>query len=277
MTNGTFFPELGDEWEPTRATLHLYANAVGIIPRAHAAFHPRWWHISLKVRPDGLVTESFPLPGSGSAFVRMDLRSHEIVVESSDGRRSAVSMTAGLTGTEMGENLIALVAELGLEGEYVRTKFENDEARSYDPAQAERFFRAIVDVNEAFSEHRNSLVGPVGPIQIWPHGFDIAFEWFGTKTEEYEENGEVQTHHAQLNLGFYPGGRPYFYSNPWPFLAEKLVSVELPHGAEWHQEGWEGSILYYDLLHGDPAARQKLLDYAGAVYEAAAPTLSEDG
>ena len=134
-----------------------------------------------------------------------------------------------------------------------------------------------MDVNEAFTEHRNELEGPVGPIQIWPHGFDIAFEWFGTKTEGYEEGGEVQAHRAQLNLGLYPAGRAYFYSNPWPFAADQLLGVPLPHGAEWHQDGWEGSILYYDQIQGDPEARQKLLDYARAVYKAAAPTLVGDG
>ena len=68
------FPTLPTDGEPTRATLHAYAHAVAALPRAHAAAHPLWWHISLKVRPDGLVTEAMPLPDGGAAFVRMDPR-----------------------------------------------------------------------------------------------------------------------------------------------------------------------------------------------------------
>ena len=83
----------------------------------------------------------------------------------------------------------------------------------------------------------------------------------------------VTEYPSQLNLGFYPEGRAYFYSNPWPFEAEKLLERPLPHGAEWHTEGWEGSILYYDQLAGDPDATTKLAEFARAVFEAAAPTL----
>ncbi len=81
-------------------------------------------------------------------------------------------------------------------------------------------------------------------------------------------------HPAQLNLGFYPGGRPYFYSNPWPFEGGVLLEQELPHGAEWHTEGWQGTILYYDQLQDDPDAESKLLEYAAAVFELSLPTLS---
>ena len=56
------FPALPAEYEPTRETLHAYARAVGSVPRAHGIAHPLWWHISLKVRPEGLVTDAVPLP-----------------------------------------------------------------------------------------------------------------------------------------------------------------------------------------------------------------------
>jgi len=267
-------PPLPEDWEPTRATLHAYALAVGALPRAHAAFHPRWWHISLTVRPDGLVTDSMPLPDGGSFFVRMDLRRHVVVVETSTGEHREVSMAAGLSATEMGEWLIAAAAELGLGGEYVTDKFANDEPRSYDPAAAAAFFHVLTSVELVFAIHRNGLSGEVGPIQLWPHGFDLAFEWFGTRVEEYEENGEVTEYPSQLNLGFYSAGRAYLYSNPWPFEADRLLAEELPSGAEWHTEGWEGSILYYDQVAGKPEADEQVLQYARAVYDAAAPTLT---
>jgi hypothetical protein len=66
MSSAAFFPSLTG-WERTRETLHLYSKAVGVVPRAHAEFHPKWWHISLKVRPDGLVTDNMPLPGEVSS------------------------------------------------------------------------------------------------------------------------------------------------------------------------------------------------------------------
>jgi hypothetical protein len=267
-------PELPDDLEETRATLHAYAHAVGALPRSYATFHPKWWHISLAVRPDSLVTEAFPLPDGGSAFVRMDLIRDLIVFATSHGDKREFPMNAGLTATEMGDALIAAASEFGLDGEYDRDKFESDDARAYDSAVASGFFDVLVAVQALFTEHRNTLSGEVGPIQLWPHGFDLAFEWFGTRKERYEEDGVVTEHPSQLNLGFYPAGDAYFYSNSWPFEADKLTGIELPSGARWNTEGWEGSMLTYEQIQANDDATDDVLAYAKAVYEAAAPTLT---
>lgn len=267
---------LPEDWEPTRATLHSYANAVGVISRAHAIAHPKWWHISLKVRPSGLVTDTMPLPGGGTFSLRLDLRSHFVVLETSTGEQRSVSMTEGLTGTEMGDRVIATVAEFGLDADYARDKFESDEQRVYDVDHAAAFFAAAVSIAHNLEVRRSTLDGPVSPLQIWPHGFDLAFEWFGTRTESYDEHGETTEMSAQLNLGFYPAGRAYFYSNPWPFDGDTLTRVPLPEPALWNTEGWEGSILYYDELLATDEPEATLLAYAKAVYDTAAPTLMAD-
>jgi hypothetical protein len=264
-------PPLTDSFEATRATLHAYAHAVGVIPRAHADAHDKWWHVSLKVTPRGLETDSMALPSGGTFKLRMDRHTHEVVVDAEQETR--IAMTDGLTGTEMGDHLIAAVAALGLAGEYNREKFENDDAREYDPAAAATYFEAAGRVDAVFKEHLTSLDGEVGQVQLWPHNFDLACEWFGTRVETYEEEGVVTEYPSQLNLGFYPEGRAYFYSNPWPFEGDKLLGTPLPHGAEWHTEGWEGSILYYDQLAGDPDGLTKLAEYARAVFDVASPTL----
>lgn len=273
MPDARFLPDLPPDFETTRATLHAYARAVGAIPRAYAEAHPKWWHVALDVVDHGLESDPVPLPDGGSLRLLMDLTSHEVVLTTTSGGEHRVSMTGGLTGTELAERLIGIAATYGLEGEYHRDKFENDEPRHYDKDAAETFFVTLRNVWTAFEKHRSGLTGEASPVHVWPHGFDLAFDWFGTRVEKYEENGEIVEHTAQLNLGFYPGGRPYFYSNPWPFDADALLGRDLPHGAQWHTEGWEGTILYYDRLQGDPDAESKLLEYAAAVFEIAAPTL----
>jgi hypothetical protein len=104
---------------------------------------------------------------------------------------------------------------------------------------------------------------------VWPYGFDLAFEWFGARSETYD--GEELP--AQLNLGFYPAGDPYFYSNPWPF-DESLPGIPLPHGAAWHTEGFQGTMLPYHAVQSKADAADRLAEYARAVFDAAAPTLS---
>ena len=231
-------PELMPEYESTRATLHAYARSVGVVARTHGIAHPKWWHTSLKVRPEGLVTDPVPLPGGGSFAAAVDVRHHEIVLRASTGWEHRIDLRAGETATAVGDGVIAAVAGLGLDGEYDRSKFENDDPRIYDPSAAEAYFEAFVAVDTVFERHRVSLGDRVSPIQVWPHGFDLSFEWFGTRTEE--QGGEKLP--AQLNLGFYPGSTPYFYSNPWPF-DEGFIGSPLPHGAQWHTEGSQGTML----------------------------------
>jgi hypothetical protein len=278
MSSKIFFPSLSG-WEPTRETLHVYSKVMGVVPRAHAEFHPKWWHISLKVQADGLVTDNMTLPGGGVFSLRMDLRQHRVVLTTSRGDAREFSMTDGLSASAFGDQVLGAVADLGLSAEYARDKFENDEPRKYDPSMAERYFTAVTNADRIFKKHRAGLSGEMGPVQLWPHGFDLAFEWFGTRVVVHDEGGKVARYPSQLNLGFSPGEpshpEPYFYSNPWPFEADQLVDHPLPSGARWFTESWQGSILPYATLVGDSQAEEKLLAYAHAVYELASPTLSE--
>jgi hypothetical protein len=219
------------------------------------------------------------LPGGGTFHLWMNLLDHEVALVTSQGETRHFSMTEGLSSTEFGDRLIGAVAALGLSGDYARQKFENDEPRQYDPEMAEKYFTALVNVDRIFKVHRASLSGEKGPVQLWPHGFDLAFEWFGTRRINYEEDGKSKQLPAQLNLGFSPGEPshplPYFYSNPWPFEEDKLLDRPLPSGARWFTQSWKGSILPYEELVDDERAEERLLAYARAVYEISAPTLRE--
>jgi hypothetical protein len=276
MTEETLFPSLGD-WGATRETMHMYCRAIGVVPRAHAEFHPKWWHISLKVQPDGLLTGKMARPGGGAFWLMMNLRQHKVVLYTDQGPVGEFDMTQGLTSTQFGEALLSAVAQLGLTGNYNRKKFENDDPREYDPEAAGRFLNVLLDTQRIFEAHRATLIGDVGPIQFWSHGFDLSFEWFGTRVERYEEQGKVQEYPSQINLGFYPGdsndNAAYFYSNPWPFEAEQLTGKPLPEGARWVTEGWQGTMLPYDELVNDPDAEQRLKEYARVVYDIASPML----
>lgn len=270
----SILPALPTDGEPTRATLHAYAHAIAALPRVHALAHPKWWHISLRVRPDGLATEAMALPGGGAAYVRMDPRTSLIVLETSGGETRGFPMNAGLTATEMGDALIAAAADFGLTGEYDRSRFESAEARPYSEVGALQLFQVLVAVEGVLAAHRNRIRGDIGPVQLWPHGFDLAFEWFGTRTVRTTEAGEPSEAPAQINLGFDPAGDAYFYSNPWPFDAETLLKLALPSGARWHTDGWQGSILPYAEVVGRAGGAKRVLDYAESVFEAASPGLN---
>ena len=275
------FPPLSN-WAPTRDTLSLYAAAVGVVPRALAEPHPKWWHISLKVQEQGAATSPIPLPGSHGASLQllMNLRNHTVDVSTSEGELRSLSMTEGLSSTEFGNRLLSALGDIGIEGQFERSKFENDEPRLYDREAAEAFGVALLKATMVLERHKSGLNGESGPIQLWPHNFDLAFEWFGTLVVSSKENGEAndaQEHPAQINFGLAPGdsshAEAYFYSNPWPFQ-EALVDQELPGGARWFTESWQGTLLPYAAIAGDPSGADALATYFRAVYDLASPLLT---
>ena len=279
MVKDTIFPPLSGK-NPTLKTLHWYAKGIGAVPRAHIEQHPKWWHLGLEIEPDGLVTRAIPMPsGEGNLLIKLDLMQHKVALTTSSGDVHSFSLEEGLTSTAFGEQLLAVVAELGFTGEYARDKFENADPREYDPETAGRYLHAWKHVDRIFKQHLATLEGETGPVQLWPHGFDISMEWFGTRKVEFESEGEVTAYPSQLNLGFSPGDdshpEPYFFSNPWPFEEEKLVDKTLPKGARWFNESWKGSIFPYAELVDDSHAEERLLAYAQAVYEICSPNLME--
>lgn len=262
-----------DGFGPTRATLQCYAQAISALARTYVPAHPHWWHISLRVTPTGLAGANIPLPDGGILAGRIDFRRRAIILESSDGRSWMLAMNEGVSGRDMGERVIAVAMEAGLDGDIDRERFSGDEPGVYDPDAAERFFRALVSAQRAFTQCRSGLGIDAGPIQLWPHGFDLGTEWFGTRVETYNVDGRTMELPAQLNLGFYPGdddAGSYYYSNPWPFDGDKLLDQPLPEGAIWHTEGWQGAMLPYTAVRDE----EHVIRFASAVFEIASPLLT---
>lgn len=242
--------------------------------------HPKWWHISLKVQDEGAATDPIPHPTREGVTLQllMNLKAHAVDISTSDGGSRSVSMAEDLTATEFGDRILTDLGELGIEAEVEREKFEDDSPRSYDKSQAASFAIALVNTDRVLKAHRSSLTGDTGPVQLWPHNFDLAFEWFGTLMVTYEEEEGAKDYPSQINFGFAPGDssheQAYFYSNPWPFQ-ESLIDSELPSGARWFTESWKGTILPYAEIAGDQEAQHRLDSYFRAVYKLASPLLSK--
>lgn len=263
-------------WQDTRDTLHAYCRVLSAVPRMWLAPHPNWWHISLQIRPEGLVTREITTPSGQSTRLRMDLRKHRILLEAGSEALHSWDMQAGLTATQLAEQIFEAYQRLGVEGAYARNSFEDDSPRAYDPAAANRYEQAIQSIGKLLTLQSERLPGKPGPVQLWAHGFDVSLEWYGTRKVTSGSGEEGQRFPAQINFGWAPGDRshpdPYFYSNPWPFDAA-LTEQALPAGASWFQEGWEGTIFPYNDLVGDPRAGKRLLEYFGRVFEIAEPVL----
>jgi len=265
-----------DNWAITRQFLHRTSQVLSAVPRAFAPHHDRWWHISLKIRADGWWLTPFTLPDG--AVLRLGLRTadHTVVLEAGSARQASWDLKRVKSPGDLAVALYAETAGLGLTG-LAPDRFLENGPSDYDSKKASQYFDLIEEIDRIFKRRRARLPGSAGPVQLWPHGFDLAFEWVGGREVEIESDGAVRTAPAQLNLGWSPGEEthpaPYFYSNPWPF-DENFKRHPLPEGARWFDDGWQGSIFPYSNLVGDPAAEKRLLDFAETVFDLAYPTLT---
>ena len=82
-----------DEWRATRDTLHSHTQVLGKLAAALAPPEPQLQHTALRLTARGWETLPLPAPdGSGSLVVTLDLRTHEALLEHSDGRSERIAL-----------------------------------------------------------------------------------------------------------------------------------------------------------------------------------------
>ena len=271
------FPDLG-EWRQTRDALHAYSRVLGAFRRQLVPPHPRWWHASLQVATQGLSTGPISVPGESpveALALTLNLRRSRLTLEVDGEGRHELALLAAPSALELGEQALSWLRELGLELEPDSSLWRDAGPRSYDPEAANRYLRALLEVARVFSTVRESLAGKTGPVQLWPHHFDLSFEWFGSRQVEWEEEGQSKVSPTQIGFGFSTGDvshpEAYFYANPWPF-EDLFLEGALPDGARWQTAGWQGALLPYP--HVRRRGPDLLRAFLRTVYEVTAPRLS---
>jgi len=258
-----------DSWATTSRALHGYACVLGAIPRAHAEPHPTWWHIGLQVDGDSLVTAPISLPGGGDLRLGLSPMRHLAWMRAAEFDEVGFPLDAGLSPNELASEVIGRATALGLADAYDRPRFESDARPAYDRGAATAYWQNLTTVARLLERRRDEMEGP-GTVHVWPHHFDMSFEWYGSRQVDAGDGSSVS---AQINFGFNVLDEQYLYSSPWPF-DETLTRRPLPGAARWHTDGWTGSLLPFDALLGDPRWDELALGYARSVFEAALPTLT---
>src|SRR5271155_945722 len=91
-----------EQWSETCDTLHAHTQVLGKLAVALAPSEPQLQHAALRLTARGWETAPLPAPdGSGALVVALDLRTHEAVVEHSDGRAARVGLTPHRAGGEV--------------------------------------------------------------------------------------------------------------------------------------------------------------------------------
>ena len=163
--------------------------------------------------------------------------------------------------------MVELAAKAGGNVEPDGNRFADDSAQTYDPNHAIAFRNSAVAVAEAMNVLNSTLDGEITGPHLWPHGFDIATEWYSGKTVQHD-GSEASAH---IMAGWYPSDSSYVYVIPWPF-DDSWMDETLPFGATWNVEGWQGAKL--DVPSGGYLEPATLTGLARTVHQLTAMHLS---
>lgn len=263
------FPSLSlADWQPTRDTVQGYSKLLGRIRRALTPYEDHWFHASLRVSETGLTTTAIPygedsFHADHSFEMIMDFMAHKLSINSSRRLQLEVPL--------MGQSLKAFhdavmegMKTLGVEVTIDHDLFANDTPGTYDAAAVSAYWQALKQINGVLQQFQAGLAGETGPIQLWPHHFDLALLWFSGRTVPGVDPNDREYGDEQMNFGFSTGddGIPdaYFYATAYP-APEGWVGSMLSEGAYWNPSGFTGAVLPYAELVGAANGSQKLLNF----------------
>jgi hypothetical protein len=255
------------DWQPTRDSLHRVARIIGTLRAKHAPVSKHWWHITLHVSARGLTTMPFPV-AEQMLELSLDLVDHAVAVDSSDGWRQQIPLR-GQTSASLCD---ALMRGLDEHKTKVATgmlaQVTDATPLPYDPEAAVRYRRAINSIAGVFAAFQGKLRQETSPIQLFPHHFDLAMNWFSGRLVPGVDPADEESADEQMNFGFSTGDEAipdaYFYATAYP-QPDGFTDLTLPDGAYWHTEGFTAAILPYAALVDSDRPADRLLEYLRTV------------
>jgi hypothetical protein len=277
-------------WESTKDTLHMCTQVIGKLRLAMCPFEPEWGNVPLYVTARGLTTSPIPYE-HGTFEVLLDLVAHEVVFETSSGRRRTFPLTARPVADFYRETMETL-ADLGIDVALSTrpsevpnpVPFEKDTVhRAYDPTFANCFFRVLSLVDVVMKEHRAHFFGRSTPVQFFWGTFDLALTRFSGRRVDppldkgiiWEKSGDAE----QISQGFWPGDARFreaaFFAYAYPKPPGLENATVEPLGAEWNADMGE-FILPYEIVRTAPSPRDALLRFLESTYDTCADACHVD-
>jgi hypothetical protein len=277
-----------DAWETTRATLHIWTQIVGKIRLALAPTINHWWHVPLYVTCRGLTTSPIPY-GARTFQIDFDFIDHRLSIATCDGGREAFALEPRSVADFYAE-IMGRLRSLGLETRIWTTPveiadpipFERDhEHVAYDPAFANRFWRALVQADRVLTAFRGRFCGKVSPVHFFWGSFDLAVTRFSGRPAPPHPGApnvaDIVTReaysHEVSSCGFWPGGpgmpEPAFYAYAYP-APDGFARAKVEPETAFFSEGFGEFLLPYRSLREAADPDEVLLRFLQSTYEAAA-------
>ncbi len=272
-----------EEWSETCDTLHAHTQVLGKLAVALAPPEPQLQHAALRLTARGWETAPLRAPdGSGALVVALDLRSHEAVVEHSDGRTRRVALTPDRPVGDVTGNVLEDVRNLGgpvevnlnpQEVSWTTPLDEDDEHATYDPSQVQSYFAAATQAALVLVAFRAPYRGRSTPVNAWWGSFDLATSLFSGVPAQPPSNDFIMRNamdSQEVAVGWWPGdarhGQPAFYAYAYPAPEGFATATLAPPAAHWDEALGE-YILDWEDAGSSPDPHDSALTFARSAFQ----------
>ncbi len=273
-----------EEWRDTCATLHMWTQIVGKTRLALSPKENHWWHVALYVTARGLTTT--PIPHGARLFeVAFDFVDHRLTVLTSDGETRGIPL-GPRSVADFYRQYMAVLDDLGLSVRFRAVPDEVDhpipfaedrQHASYEPEQANRFWRVLLQADRILKRFRGRFLGKSSPVHFFWGSFDLALTRFSGRRAPARPGADRMmqeaTSHEEISVGFWPGSgsvqEPAFYAYAAPEPPGFAAARVEPQAAQYHQE-ISNFILPYESARTAADPDEMVLEFFQSAYEAAA-------
>ncbi len=260
-----------EPWADTCDTLHAHTQVLGKLAVALAPSEPQLQHAALRLTPRGWETAPLPAPdGSGAIVAALDLRTHEAVVEHSDGRSRRVPLTANRPVGEVTRELLGGIRDLAgdvridptpQEVSWTVPLDEDEEHARYEEDHVASYFAGATQAALVLAAFRAPYRGRSTPVNAWWGSFDLAVSLFSGLPASPPSDDFIMRNAMdaqEIAVGWWPGdtryGRAAFYAYAHP-APDGFAEVELAPPARWDAELGEFVLDWDDVIAAaDPRA-----------------------
>lgn len=277
------WPELSyGQWSATCDTLHAHTQVLGKLATVLAPPEPQLQHAALRLTARGWETAPLRAPdGSGAFVVALDLRTHEAVIEHSEGRARRVALTPDRPVGEVTRDVLSAVRRLAGAVEIDPTPQEvpwsvpldeDEEHARYDTEQVASYFAAATRAALVLAAFRAPFRGRSTPVNAWWGSFDLAVNLFSglpadPPSEDFIMRNAMDA--QEVAIGWWPGDPRsekaafYAYAHPAPegFAAATLS----PASARWDAALGE-YILAWEDIRTSPNPHALALEFARSAF-----------
>jgi hypothetical protein len=284
MTNHTWPELILEEWQDTLATLHMWTQIVGKIRLKLTPLVNHWWNVPLYVSARGLTTS--PIPYEDRIFeIEFDFIDHKLRLDCSDGALTTLALRPQSVA-DFYKELMTTLHGLGIDVKIWPVpvelpipnpiRFDEDQVhKSYDAEYVNRFWRALVSIDDVFKEFRARFIGKVSPVHFWWGGFDHAVTRFSGRAAPPRTDGKMNQEaysHEVISHGFWLGGngvQPMFYAYAAPEPAG-FGEAKVNPAAAFYSQDMKEFFLPYAAARQSPSPEETLMDFCQSSYEAGA-------